>query len=215
MAITKEDLERRAEIGRERRARTRARILVAAFEIFGEEHGLFSRVEDVSAKAGITRATFYNHFTGMEELREALTREVTHDFLEAVIRTVVPMPDARQRATTAIRFYLYRAREDAQWAWSMINLSSNGMIFGAETFQRAEQTVQEGIDAGVLHLPSSKVGRDILMGGSLAAVATMLREDTPDDYPEAISGFILMGMGVPHAEARAIAHLPMPALLQG
>ncbi|RKF15472.1 TetR/AcrR family transcriptional regulator [Altericroceibacterium spongiae] len=213
MAITKEDLERRAQIGRERRARTRARILLAAFNTLGTENGLLSRIEDIAAAADVTRATFYNHFAGMEELLQALSHEVTHDFLVAVRRTVDSKPDPRERATVGIRYYLHRARNDEQWAWSMINMSGNGIIFGAETFQQAEQTIQEGMDSGMLNLPSSQVGRDLLMGTSLAAVETMVREETPEDYPEAIAGFILLGMGVNYEEARQIAHLPLPALI--
>lgn len=206
------NLERRAEIGRERRARTRAKIIAAAFDLFGEENGLHSRIEDVAGRAGVTRPTFYNHFSGMEELREALTHEVTHDFLVAVTRTIEELRDPRMRAVFAIRFYLHRARADRRWAWSMVNMSANGVIFGAETHRQAEQTVREGMEAGLLAIPSSAVGRDIVLGSTLAAVASMLREDLPDDYPEAVAGHILLGLGVPHAEAREFAHLPLPEL---
>lgn len=206
------NLERRAEIGRERRARTRAKIVAAAFDLFGEENGLHSRIEDVAGRAGVTRPTFYNHFSGMEELREALTHEVTHDFLEAVTQTIEAMPDPRMRAAFAIRFYLRRARADRRWAWSMVNMSANGVIFGAETHRQAEQTVREGIEAGVLVLPSSAVGRDIILGSTLAAIAGMLREDLPGDYPEAVAGHILLGLGVPRAEAYRLAGLPLPEL---
>ena len=86
--------------------RTRANILSAAFDIFGEEQGLFARIEDIATAAGITRATFYNHFSGMGELREALSYEVTHDFLAAVTHTISRLPDARKRAAVAVRFCL-------------------------------------------------------------------------------------------------------------
>jgi AcrR family transcriptional regulator len=206
------DLERRAEIGRERRARTRAKIVAAAFDLFGEENGLYSRIEDIAAEAGVTRPTFYNHFTGMEELREALTREVTHDFLVAVTMTIDGLPDPRARAATAIRLYLHRARNDRRWAWSMVNMSANGVIFGAETHRQAEQTVREGIEAGVLTIPSSALGRDLILGSALAAIATMLRESVADDYAEAVAEHILLGLGVPWIEARKFARSPMPSL---
>jgi AcrR family transcriptional regulator len=206
------NLERRAEIGRERRARTRAKIIAAAFDLFGEENGLHSRIEDVADRAGVTRPTFYNHFSGMEELREALTHEVTHDFLVAVTRTIEELPDPRMRAVIAIRFYLHRARADRRWAWSMINMSANGIIFGAETHRQAEETVREGIEAGVLTIPSSALGRDLILGSTLAAVAGMLREDLPPDYPEAVAEHILLGLGVPQAEARDLARLSLPPL---
>jgi len=204
--------ERRAEIGRERRARTRAKVIAAAFEIFGEENGLYARIEDVAAKAGVTRTTFYNHFSGMEEVRDALSYEVTHDFLVQVTRTMADLPDPRDRAAMAIRFYLHRARTDARWAWSMLNMSANGLIFGAETYRQAEQTVIEGMEAGVFRIPSSTLGRDIIMGSALAAIGAMLRQELPDDYPELVAGFILLGLGVPYDTARACAHAPLPRL---
>jgi AcrR family transcriptional regulator len=206
------DLERRAEIGRERRARTRAKIIAAAFDLFGEENGLHSRIEDIAAQAGVTRGTFYNHFSGMEEVREALAHEVTHGFLRAVIRTVAAIPDARLRAAFSIRFYLDRAHHDRRWAWSMVNMSATGIIFGTETHREAELTVSEGIDAGAFTIPSSKLGRDIILGSTLAAVASMLREEVPPDYSEAIAGHILLALGVPQADACALTHLPLPAL---
>jgi AcrR family transcriptional regulator len=206
------DLERRAEIGRKRRAHTRARIIAAAFDLFGEENGLYSRIEDIAAKAGVTRATFYNHFTGMAELRDALTHELTHDFLSAVTRTISQLADPRAKAAVAFRFYLHRVKPDRRWAWSMVNMSASGVIFGAETQEHAEGTVREGMAAGVFSIPLSVLGRDMFLGTALAAMAAMLREDLPVDYPEAVAEHILRGLGVPADEARKFARMPMPPL---
>ena len=203
----------RVEAGRRRRAQTRARILAAAFEIFGEENGLFARIEDVADRAEVTRATFYNHFNGMVELREALSHEVTHEFLVSVTATVSVLPDPRERSAVAIRYYLRRAMTDRRWAWSLINLSASGLIFGAETHQQAEQTVREGIEDGAFPIISVDLGRDLLLGTSLAALGTILRKETAPDYPEAIAGYILHGLGVPYAEAKRIAQKALPDLV--
>ena len=207
------DPERRAAIGRERRARTRARIIAAAFDIFGDENGLFARIEDVVDLAGVTRATFYNHFAGMVELREALTREVTHDFLMAVTRTINQLPDPRLRSAVAVRFYLRRARKDPKWGWSMLNMSASGLIFGAETYRQAQRTLEEGIASGHFPIKSASLGRDILLGTALAAMGSLVRETMPEDYPEIVAGHILAALGVPLDEARAIARQPLPPLL--
>ena len=208
------DPERRAAIGRERRARTRARIIAAAFEIFGDENGLFARIEDVVDLAGVTRATFYNHFAGMVELREALTHEVTHDFLMAVTRTIAQLPDPRVQSAVAVRFYLHRARGDRKWGWSMLNMSASGMIFGAETYRQAQRTLSEGIASGHFPLGSAELGRDILLGTALAAMGSLVRETMPPDYPEIVAGHILAALGVPLEQARDIAHQPLPPLLE-
>jgi AcrR family transcriptional regulator len=206
------DPERRIEIGRERRARTRARIVAAAFEVFGSEDGLYARIEDVADKAEVTRATFYNHFTGMAELREALTYEVTHAFLEAVTSVISQMPDARDRSACAVRLYLHRARTDRRWAWSMINLSATGRIFGAETFRQAEQTVREGDADKVFVLPSVDLGRDLLLGTTLAAMAAILRDEVAEHYPEIVARAILVALGVPLETAEICVGQALPTI---
>lgn len=203
----------RIEAGRRRRLQTRARIIAAAFDLFGDENGLLANVEKIADHAGVTRATFYNHFEGMLDLREALSHEVTHAFLVSVLNTVAGMTDTRERAAVSIRFFLRRAMSDTRWGWSMLNLSATGVIFGAETYVEASKTVCEGVENGGFPIVSSDLGIDILMGTSLAAMGRIVRRGVPDDYPEAIAGYILHALGVPYDEAKRIAHLPMPPTL--
>lgn len=212
MARKKTDPERRLEIGRERRARTRARIVAAAFDVFGDEAGLYASIEEVAKQAVVTRATFYNHFKSMAELREALTHEVTHDFLQAVTEAISRIPDARIRSSCAVRFYLKRAHADRRWAWSMINLSAAGFIFGAETFRRAEQTIREGVEEAVFLLPSVELGRDLLLGTTLAAMGAIVRSEAADDYPDQVAASILFGLGVPMIDAQRFAVEALPPL---
>lgn len=206
------DPERRAELGRERRTRTRARIIAAAFDVLGDERGLHARAEDVAEKASVTRATFYNHFDGMAALREALSIELTHEFLEAVTAVISALPDGRDRSALAVRFYLRRAAADRRWAWSMINLSATGLIFGAETSRQAEQTVREGVSEGVFPHISVPLGRDLLLGTTLAAMGSIVRGGVAESYPEEVAGAILVALGVPLEEADARAGAPLPAL---
>lgn len=214
MADGRSDKVRRLELGRQRRAKTRAKVIAAAFELFGEEDGLYTRIEDVAQRAGITRATFYDHFSGMAELRDAVTYEVTHDFLTAVTDAVALLADPRERMSAAIRFYLHRVREVPGWGRSMLNLSANGIIFGAETFRQAELTVVDAIAAGQLTITDSAVGRDSILGTTIAAISTMIREERGADYPEQIVIVILIGLGVSPQDAAKIAALPLPILAQ-
>lgn len=212
MADADVNRERRLAIGAERRARTRANILAAAFESFGHEQGLFARIEEIAKAAGVTRPTFYNHFSGMEELREALSHEVTHDFLSAVTRAISAYDDPVLRTVFAMRFYIHRAQEDRRWAWSMVNLSANGIIFGSETYRQAERTVREAMEDGAIHIPSSALGRDIILGGTLAAISATVREDVDPHYAEQVARHIVLGLGADAARADAAADHPLPEL---
>ncbi|OYX65782.1 MAG: hypothetical protein B7Y88_07715 [Sphingomonadales bacterium 32-64-17] len=148
----------------------------------------------------------------MVELREAMTHEVTHDFLKAVTEALNRVPDARQRAAAGLRFYLRRGRYDRRWGWSMLNMSASGLVFGSETYRRAQGTVARGIKEGVFLLPSSEVGRDVLLGTTLAAMSSMMRDNPPEDYPENIAYFVLRGLGVAEDDAYRFAHMPLPPI---
>jgi hypothetical protein len=94
----------------------------------------------------------------------------------------------------------------------MINLSAAGAIFGAETFHQAEQTVREGVEEGVFTLQSVALGRDLLLGTTLAAMASIVRGEVDGDYPESIAASILFGLGVPLEQALTCARRTLPSL---
>jgi len=195
---------RRAEIGREKRARTRIAILQTAFALFSQPDGLFTRVEEICAAAQVTRQTFYNHFDGMESLRTALTHEVSHDFLIRVTTAISVLDDAAERAAMAIRLYLDKARREPSWGQLMVNISANGIIFGMETYLQAERTVKEGMAQGVFTIPDSRLGRDLIMGTTLSAIVTQLREQPGADHARHITYCILVALGVAADRARQI-----------
>ena len=66
------DLARRAEIGREKRARTRAQIVEAGTVLLAERPPEALTVDAVVEAAGVAKGTFYYHFQSMEELAAAV-----------------------------------------------------------------------------------------------------------------------------------------------
>lgn len=206
------DPRQRAGIGAEKRARTRTALLDAAFALFGRERGLTTRIADVLELAQVSPGTFYNYFKSMEELFDALQYELNHNFNSAVRAELDLLPFAAERTGYAIRYYLMRARLDPKWAWAMVNISAGGIIFGAETYRHAQQTVAEGIEAGEFELTGADSGRDMVLGTTLAAMVTQLRASPSDSYPESVTRHVLRGMGVAKERVEEIIARPLPDL---
>ena len=198
------DRARRAEIGAERRSRTRAALLNAALELFGHEHGRATRIEDVCARARVARGTFYNHFTGIEPLLEALSDELTRDFDDAVHAAFEAMESPVERTCAAIRYYLHGAIQDPRWGWAMVNSSVRTILFGERVARRAQATIQEGIDSGDFTIESAVVGRDILLGAGLSGTLSLLTGGAHANYPEKVARQLLLSLGVSKAQAAAI-----------
>lgn len=206
------NLERRAEIGLEKRTRTREVILAAAFELLGRQNGRSTRIEEICDRAGVSRGTYYNYFSGMDELFDALSYDISHAFNAAVIGAIETLPSSSLRVASALRYYLHRARRDPSWGWAMVNISATGPIFGSETLRHATESVQQGIDAGEFRLPDTIIGRDLMIGTIFASMITILKEPKPPEYPEMVVRQILSAFGVPKPVIRHCLTIDLPAL---
>src|SRR3954452_1642285 len=80
--MAKIDLARRAEIGREKRSRTRAQIVEAGATLMAERAFEALTVDAVVEAAGVAKGTFYYHFQSMEELAAAVGEKLGESFDE-------------------------------------------------------------------------------------------------------------------------------------
>ena len=60
------NLERRAEIGREKRARTKAQLIAAAKALFSKRPWELITIDEVVKEAGVAKGTFYTHFNDLD-----------------------------------------------------------------------------------------------------------------------------------------------------
>jgi AcrR family transcriptional regulator len=196
-----------------KRERTRKTILDAAFGLLGNEKGLTVRIEEVCAAADVSRGTFYNYFTSLEELFEVLAIELSHDLNRALVATWDETQSHAEGSNAAIQHYLNYARRDPAWAWAMVHLSAFGPTFGAEAWDACHRSIAKGIEAGEFDVPNATVGRDLMTGTVLATVRTMLRSGSGRSQSRVIAYHLLRALGVPDARAKAIAESPLPDLV--
>jgi AcrR family transcriptional regulator len=189
-------LERRAEIGQEKRARTRREILSTTYSLVGRKDGHLTCIEEICSSAHISRATFYNYFSSIKELFDALAYEISHDINVRIRALLSSMPPGAFRVSAAARLYLHQVRIDQAWGRAMVNLTGTGPQFGLDSLPHVIQAIAEGIELGEFQIPNVEVGCDLVMGTVLSAMMSMVRDPFPDDYPEMIVRQILIGLGV-------------------
>jgi AcrR family transcriptional regulator len=194
-----------------KRERTRKKILGTAFELIGNEKGLTVRIEEICAAAEISRGTFYNYFTSLEQLFEILAIELSHDLNRALVSTMDETRSHAEGANGAIQHYLNYARRDPAWAWAMVHLSAFGPSFGAEAWDACYRAIAKGIEAGEFDVPNATVGRDLMTGTVLATVRTTLRGGR--SQPRVIAHHLLRALGVSDALAKEIAERPLPDIV--
>lgn len=206
------DLNRRAEIGAKRRARTRAQVLASARALFGREDGRATRVEDICETASIARGTFYNYFPSFDALQSAVLEDLSSRFDDAVHLAFEQLEGPAERTCAAMRFYMSHVVEDHEWGWGMVNTGMGIGFFPASVSERVVETIQEGIDSGDFTIPNAEAGRDILLGAGLAAATTLLHGKAAADHIENVAAGVLQALGLPAARAWQLARAELPRL---
>lgn len=196
-----------------KRERTRRKILEAAFGLIGTEKGLTVRIEEICAEARVSRGTFYNYFTSLEQLFEVLAIELSQDLNAALASTLDGVQSYAEGSNAAIQHYLKQARHDPAWGWAMLHLSAVGPSFGAESWETCYEAIAQGIEAGEFDVPNATVGRDLMTGTVLATVRTMLHSGSDPSQPRTVAYHVLRALGVPDARAREIADSPLPDII--
>lgn len=94
--ITRPDLSPRA-------ARTRAALISAGFELLVERPIDAIPIDDVVAKAGVAKGSFFNHFADKQAFAEAIATEVRLELEEQVTRANAGIADPVKRIAGGMR----------------------------------------------------------------------------------------------------------------
>ena len=115
------DLARRAEIGRERRARTRALLLEAGATLLAERPPEAITVDAVADAAGVAKGTFYYHFQSIDDLAAAVGSKLGESFDELLTPARLELRDPIERLSFAFTKFLEKVGSDADWARLVIS----------------------------------------------------------------------------------------------
>ena len=152
MARIKIDLNRRAEIGQERRAKTRAQLLSAASSLISRHPVEALTIDEIVKEAGVAKGTFYVHFEDMHALVVAVADQLINSFDELF----QPQREALEDPVTRIAFgcasFIERAIEDPAWAGVVGHMASSHPLVG----QRARQRLRDDLEKLFRDSPESR-----------------------------------------------------------
>ena len=112
------DLARRAQIGRDRRARTRAELIRAARILYAARTFDSVTVDDVVNAAELAKGTFYVHFDGLDDLQSVLAGELAHELDELLQPRRLSLDDPIERITAGCGAFINQALHDPAWVRS-------------------------------------------------------------------------------------------------
>jgi AcrR family transcriptional regulator len=207
---TEDTPNHRTRVAAERREKTRAKLLESALLVFAQK-GPHAVIEDVIARAGVARGSFYNYFRTNDELMEAVASEINDDLLRAIDPVVQQCEDPAERIACGTRLLLHAVMRFPLYGTFMTRLpfpTANSNLLGVRYLAR---DVAQGIEARRFGDIGQRMGTDLLVGIVLSAAYTTASEALDPDYPDASARAMLRALGMEDQEAARLSSLPLPS----
>jgi AcrR family transcriptional regulator len=198
------NLARRAQIGRDRRAKTRTQLIQAARALYAERPIELVTIDDLVGEAGVAKGTFYVHFQNLTDLQVAVAYELAIDFDDLLQPFRLTLADPIERVAAGSAAFIREAVRDPAWgclvargAWALPTVESAARTNLTEDLRLAEVS-------GRLGAITPELAFDVVTGIVLQAMrAAGERRLSPSDVPVVVAA-ILRALGVASDEAHAI-----------
>ncbi len=189
------DLARRAEIGQERRARTRARISDAAERLLAERSPEALTVNAVVEAAGVAKGTFYYHFDSLEELFAAVGERLAETFDKMLEPARLGLRDPIARISFAFSQLLEKATADPILARLLVQSLQAPTEFARSIRANLKADLTEAKAQDQLAVQDVELAADIIIGVSLQVTCGTFQRRPPVDLPRQALDAVLRAIG--------------------
>ena len=193
--MAKIDLARRAEIGREKRARTRAQIVEAGAMLLAERPLEALTVDAVVDAAGVAKGTFYYHFQSMEELAAAVGEKLGESFDELLAPARIGLGDPIARISFAFTRFLEKAIADPVWARLVVRSAQAPTEFARSVRANLKTDLDEARAGGRLTVQDVELAADIVVGIWLQVTRGTLQRRAAPDLADRALDTVLRALG--------------------
>jgi AcrR family transcriptional regulator len=193
---------RRAEIGRERRARTRAQILEATEILLAERPPEALTIDAIVDAAGVAKGTFYYHFQSIDELTAAVGAKLGESFDDLLAPARLGLPDPIARLSFGLTKFLEKAIAEPLWARLVIQSAQapTGVREGIRANLKAD--LAEAMAQKRLSVQDPELAADIVIGIWLQVARGTLERGAAPNLAGQIVDAVLRALGATQPEAR-------------
>ncbi|PLK50432.1 TetR/AcrR family transcriptional regulator [Uliginosibacterium sp. TH139] len=205
--------DHRSRVGAARREKTRTRLIESALLVFASRGVDASVIDEVIARAGVSRGTFYNHFRANEDLFAAAAEAASNEIVRLIDPLVLQHRDPGARVAAGLRLALSLARRCPPFAAFVTRGGVAAIRQGGEATAKLMRDIGAGLASGRFSPLPPRLLQDLVLGPVVCAFETMAAGEVAAEYPELFAQAILQALGVPGATAARLAREPLGELI--
>ena len=193
-------------------SKVRQRLLDAAYAAMSTKGFETSRIADIIEAAGVGVGSFYNHFSGKEDLARAVFLYRVEEFGEELEVMVRSAPDIAAATCFVYRRLIERAAEDPAWGGFILQLEPLFRMFDKLMRPHARVGLQIGIDNGTFRIDDLEAAISAIHAMMLAVTQAMLVGDLSKQRAHRSSILALKMLGVGDEAVERLSRMPMKDL---
>jgi AcrR family transcriptional regulator len=202
--MTNINLERRAEIGREKRARTKAQLIAAAKALYSTRPWESVTVDEVVNEAGVAKGTFYTHFNDLNELAAGVADELVKSFDELIQPYRLSLPDPLLRIAFGCDAFFQKSLDDRLWASLAARMARSYPTVGKVARKRFSEDLREALKQSAQAGLSLQLALEVSIGIVVQVMAAIGEGRLKDDDRTEAVRCILTAIGVGGRDAASI-----------
>ncbi|TPJ80999.1 TetR/AcrR family transcriptional regulator [Mesorhizobium sp. B2-6-2] len=198
--MAKVDLARRAEIGREKREKTRTLILDAGMMLMAERPREAVTVDAVVEAAGVAKGTFYYHFQSIDELAAAVGEKLGESFDAVLTGARLALEDPIKRLSFAFTKFLEKAISDSNWARLVIQSSQSRAENARSIRTNLKADIAQAIVQERVSIMDTELAADIVMGIWLQVTRGILDRGARPELTQQTVESVLRALGTSRSD---------------
>lgn len=189
----------------DKRGRTRDQLLAAAQALLLEQSAASLGIRQITAKAGVVHATFYNYYPTVEALIEDIANlmQASHGLLVTRLREGIDDPAELFALTTRQTLRVIPVEPTYGRLLFDAGLPVDRFVSGLRATMQAD--VFDGIKRGVFHVEDRNIAVSMIAGGVLGIALDLHRRTLASKAIEAATAELLVSLGVTRKRAQKLA----------
>ncbi|MDM0037146.1 TetR/AcrR family transcriptional regulator [Variovorax sp. J22P271] len=193
-----------------KRERTRVQLVQAAIKVFSARGYVDATMQEIAAVAAMTTATVYNHFKTKEEVAGGVALLLADTLCRRITASQQGVEEGARRMAIGVRRYIWLAEESPHWARMMLDVSVAAPQLLIEIRDYALADLRLGVRQKAFRIPNETAAMDLINGSVSQAMRTVAHGAAPAHHGRDVAVCVLRGLGMDWAEAKAMAHRPLP-----
>lgn len=199
-----------------RAARTRSALISAGFELLAEKPIDAIPIDEVVARAGVAKGSFFNHFADKPAFASAIAEEVRRELEDCITAANAAVEDPLARIAGGMCVGAAFAMAEPKRTTVLLRSNASSTLASHPLNRGLVEDMDAAVTAGLVR-EEARVGGVLYWLGLCQVLIANLIEERPalDVARERLGAMVLLGLtglGASHARAQAIADAARAAL---